>query len=144
VEGVARGNASERCSSQIEALAKLDLDVPPQSERAGGSGAAAELIEAVRKVLKGEPAFETEIVTALAPALFCGHVASVSAAETSGRSSCCMTSPRCAKLEPSAGERIRANVSHEFKNAASTPSQGFTENRFSAGAIDDPQNRIRL
>jgi two-component system phosphate regulon sensor histidine kinase PhoR len=144
VEGVAVVNASERLLFSNRGFGEiLDLDVPPQS----GSALVevvrqTELIEAVREVLKGEPRVETEIVTGtLRQHFFAVTVASVSAAETSGAVIVLHDITELRKLE-----RVRrdfvANVSHEFKTPL-TAIQGFTETLL-AGAIDDPQNRIRF
>ena len=144
VEGVAVVNASERLLFANRGFAEiLGLDVPPQS----GSALLevvrqTELIEAVRGVLKGEPRVEAEIVTGtLRQHFFAVTVASVSAAETSGAVIVLHDITELRKLE-----RIRrdfvANVSHEFKTPL-TAIQGFAETLL-AGAIDDPQNRIRF
>ena len=144
VEGVAVVNAAERLLFANRGFAEiLGLDVPPQS----GSALLevvrqTELIEAVRGVLKGEPRVEAEIVTGtLRQHFFAVTVASVSAAETSGAVIVLHDITELRKLE-----RIRrdfvANVSHEFKTPL-TAIQGFAETLL-AGAIDDPQNRIRF
>ena len=144
VEGVAVVNASERLLFANRGFAEiLGLDLPPQS----GSALLevvrqTELIEAVRGVLKGEPRVEAEIVTGtLRQHFFAVTVAAVSAAETSGAVIVLHDITELRKLE-----RIRrdfvANVSHEFKTPL-TAIQGFAETLL-AGAIDDPQNRIRF
>ncbi len=144
VEGVAVVNASERLLFANRGFTEiLGLDVLPQS----GSALVevvrqTELIEAVREVLKGEPRVETEIVTGtLRQHFFAVTVASVSAAETSGAVIVLHDITELRKLE-----RVRrdfvANVSHEFKTPL-TAIQGFAETLL-AGAIDDPQNRIRF
>jgi two-component system phosphate regulon sensor histidine kinase PhoR len=144
VEGVAVVNASERLLFANRGFAEiLGLDVPPQS----GSALVevvrqTELIEAVRGVLKGEPRVETEIVTGtLRQHFFAVTVASVRAAETSGAVIVLHDITELRKLE-----RVRrdfvANVTHEFKTPL-TAIQGFAETLL-AGAIDDPQNRIRF
>ncbi len=144
VEGVAVVNASERLLFANRGFAEiLGLDVPPQS----GSALVevvrqTELLEAVREVLKGEPRVETEIVTGtLRQHFFAVTVASVSAAETSGAVIVLHDITELRKLE-----RVRrdfvANVSHEFKTPL-TAIQGFAETLL-AGAIDDPQNRLRF
>jgi two-component system phosphate regulon sensor histidine kinase PhoR len=144
VEGVAVVSASERllfANPGFEEI--LSLDVPPQS----GSALVeivrqTELLEAVRRVLKGEPRVETEIVTGtLRQRFFAVTVASVSAAETSGAVIVLHDITELRKLE-----RVRrdfvANVSHELRTPL-TAIQGFAETLL-AGAIDDPQNRIRF
>lgn len=144
VEGVAVVNASERLLFANHGFTEiLGLDVPPQA----GSGLVeivrqTELLEAVREVLKGEPRVEAEIVTGtLRQHFFAVTVASVSAAETSGAVIVLHDITDLRKLE-----RVRrdfvANVSHEFKTPL-TAIQGFTETLL-AGAIDDPQNRLRF
>jgi two-component system phosphate regulon sensor histidine kinase PhoR len=144
VEGVAVVNASERLLFANAGFAQiLGLDVPPQS----GSPLLeivrqTELIEAVRDVLKGEPRVETEIVTGtLRQHFFAVTVASVRAADTSGAVIVLHDITALRKLE-----RVRrdfvANVSHEFKTPL-TAIQGFAETLL-AGAIDDPQNRLRF
>ena len=144
VEGVAVVNASERLLFANRGFAEiLGLDVPPQSGSALLEAVRqTELIEAVREVLKGEPRVEAEIVTGtLRQHFFAVTVASVSAAETSGAVIVLHDITELRKLE-----RIRrdfvANVSHEFKTPL-TAIQGFAETLL-AGAIDDPQNRIRF
>jgi len=144
VEGVAVVNASERLLFANVGFAEiLGLDVPPQS----GSPLLeivrqTELIEAVRAVLKGEPRVETEIVTGtLRQRFFAVTVASVRAADNSGAVIVLHDITELRKLE-----RVRrdfvANVSHEFKTPL-TAIQGFAETLL-AGAIDDPQNRLRF
>jgi two-component system, OmpR family, phosphate regulon sensor histidine kinase PhoR len=144
VEGVAVVNASERLLFSNHGFAEiLGLDVPPQS----GSALVevvrqTELLEAVRDVLKGERRVETEIVTGtLRQHFFAVTVASVRAAETSGAVIVLHDITELRKLE-----RVRrdfvANVSHEFKTPL-TAIQGFAETLL-AGAIDDPQNRLRF
>lgn len=144
VEGVAVVNATERLLFANQGFAEiLGLDAPPQS----GSALVevvrqTELLEAVREVLKGAPRVEAEIVTGtLRQHFFAVTVASVLAAETSGAVIVLHDITDLRKLE-----RVRrdfvANVSHEFKTPL-TAIQGFAETLL-AGAIDDPQNRMRF
>jgi len=144
VEGVAVVNGSERLVFANQGFAEiLGLDSPPQS----GSALLevvrqTKLIGAVRQVLKGEPRVEAEIVTGtLRQHFFAATVAAVRAAETSGAIIVLHDITDLRKLE-----RVRrdfvANVSHEFKTPL-TAIQGFAETLL-AGAIDDPQNRVRF
>lgn len=144
VEGVAVVNSSERLVFANEGFAEiLELGMPPKS---GGSLVEAvrqtELIEAVREVLSGAPRVEAEIVTGtLRQHFFAVTVASVKAADNSGAVIVLHDITDLRKLE-----RVRrdfvANVSHEFKTPL-TAIQGFAETLL-AGAMDDPQNRIRF
>lgn len=144
VEGVAVVNGSERLVFANPGFAEiLAIDVPPQS----GSALVevvrqSELIEAVRKVLRGEARVEAEIVTGtLRQHFFAATVASVSAGKTSGAVIVLHDITDLRKLE-----RVRrdfvANVSHEFKTPL-TAIQGFAETLL-AGALDDRQNRGRF
>ncbi len=144
VEGVAVVNSAERLLFANQGFAEiLGLDAPPQS----GSALVevvrqTELIEAVREVLKGVPRVEAEIVTGtLRQHFFAVTVASVRAAEASGAVIVLHDITDLRKLE-----RVRrdfvANVTHEFKTPL-TAIQGFAETLL-AGAIDDPQNRMRF
>jgi two-component system phosphate regulon sensor histidine kinase PhoR len=144
VEGVAVVNGAERLVFANPGFAAiLGLDVPPVS----GSSLLevvrqTELIEAVRRVLAGEPRVEAEIATGtLRQHYFAATVASVRAGETSGAVIVLHDITDLRKLE-----RIRrdfvANVSHEFRTPL-TAIQGFTETLL-AGAMDDPQNRLRF
>ena len=144
VEGVAVVNATERLVFANQGFAAiLELDVPPKS----GSALVevvrqTELIEAVRRVLAGEPRVEAEIVTGtLRQHFFAATVAAVRAGETLGAVVVLHDITELRKLE-----RVRrdfvANVSHEFKTPL-TAIQGFSETLL-AGAIDDPQNRERF
>jgi two-component system phosphate regulon sensor histidine kinase PhoR len=101
-----------------------------------------ELIEAVRRVLAGEPRVEAEIATGtLRQHYFAATVASVRAGETSGAVVVLHDITELRKLE-----RVRrdfvANVSHEFRTPL-TAIQGFSETLL-AGAMDDPVNRHRF
>jgi two-component system, OmpR family, phosphate regulon sensor histidine kinase PhoR len=144
VEGVAVVDGSERLVFTNPGFARiLGLDVPP---RAGSPllevVRQTELIEAVRRVLEGEPRVEAEIVTGtLRQHFFAATVASVRAAETSGAIVVLHDITALRKLE-----RVRrdfvANVSHELRTPL-TAIQGFAETLL-AGALDDPQNRVRF
>jgi two-component system phosphate regulon sensor histidine kinase PhoR len=101
-----------------------------------------EMIEAVRRVLAGEPRVESEIVTGtLRQHFFAATVAAVRAGETSGAVVVLHDITELRRLE-----RVRrdfvANVSHEFRTPL-TAIQGFAETLL-AGAMDDPQNRERF
>jgi two-component system phosphate regulon sensor histidine kinase PhoR len=144
VEGVAVVNGSERLVFANSGFAEiLGLDVPPTS----GSGLVevvrqTELVEAVRKVLGGEPRVQSEIVTGtLRQHYFAITVAAVRAGETTGAVVVLHDITELRKLE-----RVRrdfvANVSHELRTPL-TAIQGFAETLL-AGAIDDPQNRTRF
>jgi two-component system, OmpR family, phosphate regulon sensor histidine kinase PhoR len=144
VEGVAVVNGTERLVFANQGFANiLELDVPPKS----GSALVevvrqTELIEAVRRVLAGEPRVEAEIVTGtLRQHFFAATVAAVRAGETLGAVVVLHDITELRKLE-----RVRrdfvANVSHEFKTPL-TAIQGFSETLL-GGAIDDPQNRERF
>jgi two-component system phosphate regulon sensor histidine kinase PhoR len=100
------------------------------------------LIEAVRKVLAGEPRVEAEIVTGtLRQHFFAATVAAVRAGDTSGAVVVLHDITELRKLERVRRDFI-ANVSHEFKTPL-TAIQGFAETLL-AGAVDDPQNRSRF
>jgi two-component system phosphate regulon sensor histidine kinase PhoR len=144
VEGVAVVNGAERLAFANPGFASiLGLDVPPV---AGSSllevVRQTELIEAVRRVLAGEPRVEAEIATGtLRQHFFAVTVAAVRAGDTSGAVIVLHDITELRKLE-----RIRrdfvANVSHEFRTPL-TAIQGFAETLI-GGAIDDPQNRGRF
>ncbi|MGB7282054.1 MAG: ATP-binding protein [Candidatus Acidiferrum sp.] len=144
VEGVAVVNNSERLVFANPGFAEiLDLDVPPTS----GSALVevvrqTELLEAVRKVLSGEPRVQSEIVTGtLRQHYFAITVAAVRAGDTTGAVVVLHDITELRRLE-----RVRrdfvANVSHEFRTPL-TAIQGFAETLL-AGALDDPQNRTRF
>lgn len=144
VEGVAVVNASERVLFSNPSFASiLGLDAPPQP----GSGLVevirqTELIEAVRKVLAGEPRVESEIVTGtLRQHFFAATVAAVKTTQANGAVVVLHDITDLRKLE-----RVRrdfvANVSHEFRTPL-TAIQGFSETLL-AGAMNDPQNRDRF
>ena len=144
VEGVAVVNASERVLFSNPSFALiLGLNASPQP----GSGLVevirqTELIEAVRKVLKGEPRVESEIVTGtLRQHFFAATVAAVRTTQANGAVVVLHDITDLRKLE-----RVRrdfvANVSHEFRTPL-TAIQGFSETLL-AGAMNDPQNRDRF
>jgi len=144
LEGVAVVNASERLLFANQSFAEiLELDVPPQSGRALVEVVRqTELIEAVRKVLAGEPRVEAEIVTGtLRQHFFAATVAAVRAGDTSGAVVVLHDITELRKLERVRRDFI-ANVSHEFKTPL-TAIQGFAETLIT-GAADDPQNRSRF
>ena len=144
VEGVAVVSGAERLVFANQSFAEiLGLDLPPKS----GSALVeivrqSDLIEAVRKVLAGEPRVESEIVTGtLRQHFFAATVGAVHAGETYGAVVVLHDITELRRLE-----RVRrdfvANVSHEFRTPL-TAIQGFAETLL-AGAMDDPQNRERF
>jgi two-component system phosphate regulon sensor histidine kinase PhoR len=144
VEGVAVVNGAERLVFVNPGFASiLGIDVSPVP----GSALLevvrqTELIEAVRRVLAGEPRVEAEIATGtLRQHYFAATVASVRAGETSGAVLVLHDITELRKLE-----RVRrdfvANVSHEFRTPL-TAIQGFSETLLS-GAVHDQQNRDRF
>ena len=144
VEGVAVVNSEERLLFANKGFAEiLELDAPPQPGRSLVEIVRqTELLEAVRAVLKGASRVQAEITTGtLRQRFFAATVASVMATENSGAVVVLHDISDLRKLE-----RVRrdfvANVSHEFKTPL-TAIQGFAETLL-AGAMDDPQNRIRF
>jgi two-component system, OmpR family, phosphate regulon sensor histidine kinase PhoR len=144
VEGVAVVNGAERLVFANQSFAEiLELDLPPKSGNALVEVVRqTEMIEAVRRVLGGEPRVESEIVTGtLRQHFFAATVAAVRAGETSGAVVVLHDITELRRLE-----RVRrdfvANVSHEFRTPL-TAIQGFAETLL-AGAMDDPQNRERF
>jgi two-component system, OmpR family, phosphate regulon sensor histidine kinase PhoR len=144
VEGVVVVDAANRVVFSNPAFTEiLSLDVPPKiGSPLVESVRQTELIEAVRKVLRGEPAVHAEIVTGtLRQRFFAATATAVRGGETSGAVLVLHDITELRKLE-----RVRrdfvANVSHELRTPL-TAIQGFAETLL-AGAIDDPQNRMRF
>lgn len=144
VEGVAVVDATNRVVFSNPGFADiLGLDVPPKIGSAlVESVRQTELIEAVRSVLSGELAVHAEIVTGtVRQRFFAATATAVRGGEKSGAVLVLHDITDLRKLE-----RVRrdfvANVSHEFKTPL-TAIQGFAETLL-AGAIDDPQNRLRF
>ena len=144
VEGVAVVDGRDRLLFSNQAFAEiLGLDVAPKiGSTLVESVRQPELIEAVRSVRKDQAAVHSEIVTGtLRQRFFAATVAYVKASENSGAVIVLHDITDLRKLE-----RVRrdfvANVSHEFKTPL-TAIQGFAETLL-AGAMDDPQNRIRF
>jgi two-component system phosphate regulon sensor histidine kinase PhoR len=121
----------------------LGLDVPPRIGSAlVESVRQTELIEAVHKVLHGEPAVHAEIATGtLRQRFFAATSTAVRGGEKSGAVLVLHDITELRKLE-----RVRrdfvANVSHELRTPL-TAIQGFSETLL-AGAINDPENRVKF
>jgi two-component system phosphate regulon sensor histidine kinase PhoR len=144
VEGVAVVDAADRLVFSNPGFAEiLGLDLPPRIGSAlVESVRQTELIEAVHKVLNGEPAVHAEIVTGtVRQRFFAATATAVRGGEKSGAVLVLHDITELRKLE-----RVRrdfvANVTHEFKTPL-TAIQGFAETLL-AGALDDPQNRFRF
>ena len=144
VEGVVVVDAADRVVFSNTGFAEiLGLDMLPKIGSAlVESVRQTELIEAVRNVLRGEPAVHAEIVTGtLRQRFFAATATAVRGGETSGAVLVLHDITELRKLE-----RVRrdfvANVSHELRTPL-TAIQGFAETLL-AGAIDDPQNRMRF
>jgi len=144
VEGVAVVNASERVLFANPAFARiLELDNASQAGRALVEVVREiGLVEAVRKVLAGEPRVQAEIETGtLRQHFFSATIAAVRGGETSGALIVLHDITDLRKLE-----RVRrdfvANVSHEFKTPL-TAIQGFAETLL-GGAAADAENHGRF
>jgi two-component system phosphate regulon sensor histidine kinase PhoR len=144
VEGVAVVDATDRVVFSNPGFSEiLGLDMPPKiGSVLVESVRQTELIEAVHKVLRGEPAVHAEIVTGtLRQRFFAATATAVRGGETSGAVLVLHDSTELRKLERVRRDFI-ANVSHEFRTPL-TAIQGFAETLL-GGAIDDPQNRLRF
>jgi len=144
VEGVAVVDATDRVVFSNPGFSEiLGLDMPPKiGSVLVESVRQTELIEAVHKVLRGEPAVHAEIVTGtLRQRFFAATATAVRGGETSGAVLVLHDITDLRKLERVRRDFI-ANVSHEFRTPL-TAIQGFAETLL-AGAIDDPQNRLRF
>jgi two-component system phosphate regulon sensor histidine kinase PhoR len=144
VEGVAVVNGAERLVFANAGFAEiLGLDVPPKAGSAlVETVRQTEILEALRHVLRGEPAVHAEIVTGtLRQRSFAVTVTPAKATENAGAIIVLHDITDLRKLG-----RVRrdfvANVSHEFKTPL-TAIQGFAETLL-GGAMDDAQNRGRF
>ncbi len=144
VEGVAVVNAGERLTFANPAFAEiLGLDAPAKP----GSTLLevvrqTDLIEAARKVLRGEPAVRAEILTGTVKLRY--FAAMVTPVRGGGAVGAVVVLHDISDLRKL--ERVRrdfvANVSHELRTPL-TAIQGFAETLL-GGAEDDPQNRRRF
>src|SRR3979490_1873290 len=144
VEGVAVVGGDERilyCNQAVEKIPELPQG-SSQGKKLVEGLRQADLVTAVRQVLPGgdEVTGEVEVGTVRRRS-FSVTAAPVRAAEASSAVLVLHDITELRRLE-----RVRrdfvANVSHEFKTPL-TAIQGFAETLL-AGAIDDPQNRIRF